>query len=232
LNDRFVLNEDLSVIFDLDGTLVDTAPDLCQSLNFVLHNAGLKTFRIDEMRPHVGQGAKGLISRALSVMNVSIEADQLELWTQDFIDYYREHIADLSQPFPGLQPMLSRLAARRVKMGICTNKREELSYLLLDKLDLTRYFPIILGADSLPVRKPQPQHLLQTIEDLAGAPGNAIFVGDSETDTKTAKAAGIPIIGVTFGYSETAIHDLEPDHVIEHFDQLECAIEALAARAR
>lgn len=221
------LNSDLTVVFDLDGTLVDSAPDLCQALNFVLLNAGLPVFQVDRMRPFVGRGAKGLIAQALEFLGESIAADQLALWAEELVAYYREHIADLSQPFPGAQAMLSRLAGRGVKLGVCTNKREELSFLVLEKLDLLRYFRVVLGADSLPVHKPHPDHLLQTIKDLDGAADAAVFVGDSNTDITTAKAANVPIIAVTFGYSDVPIETLGADQLIDHFDGFECALDKL-----
>lgn len=221
------LNSDLTVVFDLDGTLVDSAPDLCQALNFVMLNAGLPAFQVDRMRPFVGRGAKGLIAQALDMLGESIAEDQLALWAEELVAFYREHIADLSQPFPGVQAALTRLAGRGVKLGVCTNKREELSFLVLEKLDLLRYFPVVLGADSLPVHKPHPDHLLKTIEDLGGRADQAVFVGDSNTDIKTAKAANVPVIAVTFGYSDVPIETLGADQLIDHFDAFECALDKL-----
>lgn len=222
-----MFSSDFSIVFDLDGTLVDSAPDLCSALNFVLKNAGLPTFKLEDMRKYVGQGARGLISQALEALDKEYPDEVIDLWFDDFIDYYQDHIADLSTPFPGLHQLLDRLVSQNVKMGVCTNKRESLSRLLLEKLNLIDYFPVIMGADSLPVRKPDPLHLVRTIENLSGTPDRAVLIGDSETDILTAKAAQIPIIAVSFGYSLDPIHELGADAVIHHFDELESALKQL-----
>jgi phosphoglycolate phosphatase len=217
-----------TVVFDLDGTLVDTSPDLTAALNSVLTGAGRRPLPETEVRHLVGRGARVLIERGMEATGgPADEAIVLKLF-DDFLDHYGANIAAGSQPFPGAEDAVRRLIASDHKLGICTNKPEALSFKLMDALNLRRYFPVILGADSQPYRKPDPRHLLDTVAKLGGDPRNAVMIGDSETDMKTARAANIPVILVSFGYTEIPVRQLGGDVVIDHFDALDAAIAKLA----
>jgi len=216
-----------TVIFDLDGTLVDTSPDLTAALNAVLTAAGRKPLPEIEVRHLVGRGARVLIERGMAATGEPADEALVPKLFQDFLDYYGAHIADRSKPFPGAEKAVRRLAADGHPLGICTNKPEALSFKLMDALRLRSLFPVILGADSQPYRKPDPRHLLDTIAKLGGDRSDAVLVGDSETDVKTARAAGVPIVLVSFGYTEIPVRELGADAVIDHFDRLDAAFAAL-----
>jgi len=220
-----------SLVFDLDGTLVDTAPDLCHALNHVLDRIGKPAMPLSVMRNLVGHGARTMINDALEQYGVHPNGAEMAEHVQTFLAYYTEHIADESRPFPGVVDALERFQDQGVKLGVCTNKREALSVQLLNTLDLTRFFPAILGADSVPANKPDPGHLLATIDTLGGDPMRCTFVGDSPTDVATAKAAKVPIVAVRFGYTKIKPEELGADHLIDHYDELDGAVLHLLKRS-
>jgi len=220
------------ILFDLDGTLADTAPDLAATLNVVLSEIGAKPVAPDDVRHMVGHGARRLIENSLKACGRYPDDDALDRLTARFIVHYGEHIAVESCPFPGVEAALGALKRGGGKLAVCTNKTEALSVKLLRALDLGGYFDVIAGADTFPVRKPDPGHLLMAVERVAGDPSRAVMVGDSETDVRAARAAGLPIIGVTFGYTPTPIQEFEPDAVISHFDALIPALEPFLGRLR
>lgn len=219
------------LVFDLDGTLVDTAPDLIETLNIVFGRENLPPIPYDGARKLIGGGIKALIVRGLEAERRPIVADEVERMFADFIDHYSAHIADRSRPFPGLQTALDSLASRRHRFAVCTNKLERLSLLLLRKLGLADRFDAICGQDTSGVLKPDPEMLHRTVAAAGGERGNAIMIGDSLTDIRTARAARIPIIAVGFGYSERPIAEYGPDYLIDSFDRLPEAVLALAGRA-
>ena len=219
-----------TIIFDLDGTLVDTAPDLTAALNAVLTRQGLPTVPLDQVRHMVGRGARVLIESALTSHGISFDTNLITDLFQHFLDYYEANIVETSRPFDGVEYQLQTLSRNGHKLGVCTNKPEALSHKLLTELDLKKFFPVVLGADSKPYRKPDPRHLLDTVAELGGNPADSVLIGDSETDAKTAQAASIPVILVSFGYSEIPVHDLKANVVIDHFDKLQDAL-AKCARA-
>ena len=217
----------LTVAFDLDGTLVDTAPDLIGATNHTLATIGLGPVPGDEIRAVVSYGARRMIERGLAMARSPAPADRrrrpagaLSLLLR------RQHCRR--------QPALSRsdwtlhaLAARGARLAVCTNKREDLSRLLLDRLGLASRFAAICGRDTFPVCKPHPDHLTRTITQAGGVAGNAVMVGDSDTDLNTARAAGIPFIGVSFGYTAVPMRDLGPDVLIDHYDDFHAALDVL-----
>jgi phosphoglycolate phosphatase len=215
------------VVFDLDGTLVDTAPDLINALNFVLDREGLPPVPLAAARNMIGAGARKLIERGLEVEGRTVTVGELDRMTRDFIDYYAEHIADESRPFDGLEAALDDLESRGYRFAVCTNKLEWLSKLLLERLGMTRRFAAICGADTFGVAKPDPAILRQTIARAGGDAPASIMVGDSGTDIGTARRAGIPVVGVSFGYTDVPIADLKPDRLIGHMTELPEAIESL-----
>ena len=216
-----------TIVFDLDGTLVDTAPDLTAALNAVMVAQGRQAVPADQVRHMVGRGARFLIERAMEATGPLPPAAEVDLLVRDFIAHYDANIAVTSRPFERAEAVVRSLAARGHRIGICTNKPEHLSLKLLDELRIRALFPVVLGADSRPYRKPDPRHLFDTITALGGRAGSAVLVGDSETDVKTARAANVPVVVVSFGYTEIPPRELGADRVIDHFDALEQALSGL-----
>jgi phosphoglycolate phosphatase len=218
-----------TVVFDLDGTLVDTAPDLINALNFILDREGLPPVPLHSARNMIGAGARKLIERGLELEGRNATPSDITRLTDDFISYYAEHIADSSSPFDGLERALDDLAGLGYRLAVCTNKLEWLSKRLLDRLDLSARFAAICGADTFGIAKPDPGILRQTVARAGGELSSAIMVGDAGPDIGVARRAGIPVIGVSFGYTEVPIADLKPDRVIHHMSELGAAIKDLMA---
>jgi phosphoglycolate phosphatase len=218
----------LTVVFDLDGTLIDTAPDLIETLNVVFTRDGLPPVDYAAARDMIGGGARRMIESALKLQGRVLADGAVDRMFADFIARYAAHIADRSQPFPGLDAALDRLAERGCRFAVCTNKFEGLSRLLLEALGLTPRFAAICGQDTFGMQKPDPEILRRTIQAAGGALQRAVMVGDSGIDIATARAAGVPIVAVDFGYSETPIRNLRPDRLISHFNELADAVSALA----
>jgi phosphoglycolate phosphatase len=221
-----------TVVFDLDGTLVDTAPDLIKALNFVLDREGLPPVPLHSARNMIGAGARRLIERGLEVEGrVATPADITRL-TGDFIDYYAAHIADGSRPFEGLEDALDDLAGRGYQFAVCTNKLEWLSKRLLDQLGLSARFAAICGADTFGVSKPDPAILQQTVARAGGELASTVMVGDAGPDVGVARRAGVPVVCVEFGYTDVPVADLKPDLLIGHMRDLPRAVESLMARLK
>jgi phosphoglycolate phosphatase len=216
-----------TVVFDLDGTLVDTAPDLINALNFVLDREGLPPVPLHSARNMIGGGARRLIERGLELEGRAASVGDITRLTDDFIAYYAEHIADVSRPFEGLESALDDLGRRGYRFAVCTNKLEWLSKLLLDRLGLSARFSAICGADTFGIAKPDPAILQQTVARAGGDISCAIMVGDAGPDIGVARRAGIPVIGVGFGYTEIPIAELKPDRLIHHMNELPAAVESL-----
>lgn len=218
-----------TIAFDLDGTLVDTAPDLINSLNFVLDREGLPPVPLASARHMIGAGARKLIERGLEAEDRIMTAKEIDRLTAAYIDHYAEHIADASRPFEGLEGVLDDLAANGCVLAVCTNKLEWLSKRLLDRLGLTPRFAAICGADTFGVSKPDPAILQQTIARAGGKLSSAIMVGDAGTDVGVARRAGVPVIGVSFGYTDVPMAELKPDRLIHHMRELPAAVDGLRA---
>jgi phosphoglycolate phosphatase len=216
-----------TVVFDLDGTLVDTAPDLINALNYILVREGMPPVPLHSARTMIGAGVRRLIERGLELDGRAVELEDITRLTADFIDYYAAHIADASRPFEGLEGALDDLAARGYRFAVCTNKLEWLSKLLLDRLGLSARFSAICGADTFGVSKPDPAILRQTVARAGGEMSSTVMVGDAGPDIGVARRAGVPVIGVTFGYTEVPIADLKPDLVIHHMKELPAAVASL-----
>jgi phosphoglycolate phosphatase len=222
-----LLNPQPAIVFDLDGTLADTAPDLAGAMNAVLRDAGRAELLVSHVRNMVGRGARLLIETGFKATGTPVEGPALDFMMTQFLDHYRDNIATTSRLFPGAREAVARLSTTGCKLGICTNKPIGLTELLLAKLDFRAPFGSVRGADSAAYRKPDPRHLFDVIDELGAKHSHAVLIGDSETDAKTAKAAGIPVILVSFGYTEIPVHDLGGDLVIDHFKDLENAINAV-----
>jgi len=215
---------DATIVFDLDGTLVDTAPDLTNALNDVLTRRGHVPVELATIRACVGHGARVMIEEALRRADAEGDVDRM---LAEFLVYYAANIANESRPYPGAVAALEGLAAKGATLAVCTNKREHLSRKLLEELDLARYFSSIAGRDTFAVSKPDPGHLTQLIALAGGKPSRAVMVGDSDIDILTAKAASVPVILVSFGYADVPLDHLAPEAVIDHFDELEPRAGAL-----
>ena len=212
-----------AAIFDLDGTLVDTAPDLTRATNHVLASEGRRQVAIAEIRPFVGRGARRMIERGFAATGEPVPPQRMDSLYEAFIAYYAENIAVDSRPFPGTLELLDRLDDAGVKLGICTNKQERLSLKLLDGLGLRHRFGAIIGADTIGIAKPDPAPYREAVARLE-AGGGSVMIGDSETDILTARNAGVPVIAVTFGYTERHVREFAPDHVVDHMDHVWPAI--------
>ncbi len=212
--------KDAAILFDLDGTLVDTAPDLAAAMNFVLQNNQRDHVPLEDVRHMVGQGARVLMQRGMAATGQPASETQLDQLFDQFLDYYLDHIADHSQLFPSVEDTLIKLRAAEAKLAVCTNKPEIASVKLLEELNLDGYFDAVVGGDTLPVRKPEAGHILGTLEKMGGNLSTSIMVGDSANDIDAARAAKVPVIAVPFGYTETPVDQLNPDLIVDHFDDL------------
>ncbi len=219
-----------TIVFDLDGTLADTAPDLIATLNFILVEEGLKPVPLDRARDLVGAGGRALLERGIAANGRTVSAAHLDTLYQRFLEVYAGRIAVESRLFPGVAEALERFEAVGWRLAVCTNKVERHSVMLLEALGIAPRFHAICGRDTFPFFKPDPRHLTMTIEAAGGVPDAAVMVGDSQTDIATAKAAGIPVVAVPFGYTMTPVSELAPDTIIEHFDHLWDAAMALSRR--
>lgn len=220
------------LVFDLDGTLIDTAPDLLDSLNHCLRTASIPEAKPEEMRTLVGSGSRVMIARAFANHGQPLTEGELDSFQALFLEHYVAGMPGRSQPFPGVRGALARFRDAGFMSAVCTNKLEHLSQELISALDLDHEFRAICGADTFAYRKPDPRHLIDTIRQAGGDPARAIMIGDSRTDIDTAKAAGIPVVAVDFGYTDRPVHEFQPDSVISHFEDLtlELASHLLSAR--
>jgi phosphoglycolate phosphatase len=215
------------IAFDLDGTLVDTAPDLVGTLNVLLAEEGVAPLLLEEARPFIGRGARWLLERGFQTADAPLAPERVQPLFDRFIAHYSAHIADKSRPFPGVVRALEALRARGAILCVCTNKLTGLSNTLLEELDLSHLFAAVVGADAAPAAKPDPRHLLAAIAAAGGTPDRAVLVGDAATDAGAARTAKVPLILVSFGYTEIPAQELAPDILIHHFDELPDACERL-----
>ena len=213
------------VVFDLDGTLAETAPDIMRVLNVILVREGLAALPLERARELVGAGARALIERGFKVSGRPLDAETLERLFADFLTIYAEDTAANSHLFDGVLEALDALAADGYALAVCTNKPILHTRLILDHFGISGRFAAVAGRDSFPYFKPDPRHLTLTIAAANADPARAVMIGDSRTDIATARAAGIPTICVPFGYTDVPIETLEPDFVIQHFDELAGAVD-------
>jgi phosphoglycolate phosphatase len=218
-----------TIVFDLDGTLVDTAPDLIDTLNIMLARHGEPPVAYDAARSLIGGGVRPLIERALVARNLGTA--EIDAIFKEYLDHYVAHIADRSRPYPGVIAALDLLEHRGHRFAVCTNKLEWLAVRLLEALALKDRFAAICGPDTFGIRKPDPAILHQTLARAGGRADRAVMIGDSGTDVVTARAARMPVVLVDFGYTEIPVGELGADRVIGHFDALPEAVDALLAPA-
>jgi phosphoglycolate phosphatase len=208
------------VVFDLDGTLLDTAPDLVASLNYTIAEKSLPPVVYADLTHLVGQGARVMIEKALRMHDIVLGDAELTGLFERFIGHYRGNMPGESRPYPGLIEALDRLAGAGHRLAVCTNKIESLALPLIDSLGLTSRFAAITGGDTFAVRKPDAEHLLGTVRLAGGDPARTVMIGDSISDIAVAANANIPSIAVPFGYSDVPVESLSPTIVIDHFDRL------------
>lgn len=219
------------VVFDLDGTLAETAPDIMRVLNVILVREQLPALPLERARELVGAGARALIERGFRVSGKPLEPETLERLFEDFLLIYAQDVASDSFIHDGVMDAMATLEAEGFKLAVCTNKPILHTRLILDHFGIADRFAAVAGRDSFPYHKPDPRHLTLTIEAAGGDPRRAVMIGDSRTDIDTARAAGIPSICVPFGYTDVAIESLNPDRVIQHFDELAAAVREVLAIA-
>jgi phosphoglycolate phosphatase len=220
-----------ALIFDLDGTLVDTAPDLLAAMNAVLTQQGRRTVDPETLRHMVGFGAASLIRQAMAATGDPISDERLPALVNDFVVHYGTHIADGSMPFPGVVDTLAELQARNVPMGVLTNKPQELALPLLDALGMSRFFGAIHGAGRFSYVKPDPRVFHHVVEELAGDPNTAaVMIGDSTTDAKTARAANVPVILLSYGYTPDPVETLGADAVTGDFRDIPMLVRGIFRR--
>ena len=215
------------LVFDLDGTLAETAGDLIGTLNFILAREGVAPVDLSEARFMLGAGAKALIERGFAAQRIPLAPARLQQLFGDFLAHYEAHIADHSFLFPGVVEALDRFEAAGWDFAVCTNKIEAPARKLLVALGVADRFRAIVGQDTFGAPKPDPRVLAQTIALAGGTPTAAIMVGDSRTDIDTARRLGIPCVAVDFGYTDVHVSQLGPDRVISHFDELWDSVASL-----
>jgi phosphoglycolate phosphatase len=216
---------DVTIVFDLDGTLVDTAPDLVDAMNHALARLRLAPLSDDVVRPWISFGARRMLIEALALHGRQLPEGDVDRLLEDFLTYYEANIAKRSRPFPGVVEAIDALRERGARLAVCTNKREALSLCLLEALALKNRFAAIAGRDTFPVCKPHPDHLLGAIRLASGDRNRAVMIGDSAVDVATAKAARIPVVLVSFGYTDVPAEELGADALIECHTGLIAALE-------
>ncbi|HEX2555571.1 MAG TPA: HAD family hydrolase [Microvirga sp.] len=221
-----------TVVFDLDGTLADTAADLIATLNVVLAREGLAPLPEARARPLAGAGAKALIECGFAASGRDLTPDRLEELYRFFLAWYADHICIETRLYPGVKRALLRLDEAGFRLAVCTNKFEDHAVAVLRQLRVAHRFAAICGRDTFRYIKPDPRHVTLTVERAGGRPETAVMVGDSRTDIVAAQAAGIPVIAVSFGYTDVPVMELGPDRVIGHFDELADAVESFLRRAQ
>ncbi len=219
-----------TVLFDLDGTLVDSAPDLHVAANKLLAEENRRPVSLDEITMMIGDGVPKLVERAFEATGEGIYGDDLSALAGRFLAFYEPHAADLTVPFPGAIDCLHRLKDLGYGLGLCTNKPYDATLEILAALGLAAALDVVIGGDSLPgIKKPDPRHLLAALEKLGANPASAVMVGDNANDVNAAKAAGLPAIVCRFGYTQGPAENLAGDVIIDHFDELPEAFEKLPA---
>jgi len=216
-----------TIIFDLDGTLIDTAPDILGTLDDILTREQIPLLPRQEALNFIGIGSRAMLERALTVAGHDTRPERIESLFSDFLDHYGTRLTEESRPYPGMIEALNALGQAGYRLAICTNKMEHHSLDLIERLGLTAHFKAICGRNTFAFCKPDGRHITATIERAGGDPTHAIMIGDTITDINAARNAGIPSIGVRFGYSERPIDELKPDRIISHFDELTAAIASL-----
>lgn len=213
------------LLFDLDGTLVDTLPDLTNALNEVLRECGHEPLSPSQVKPMIGDGMPTLLARGFAARNAG--ATEAVAMQPRFIEIYEGGATDLSRPYPGVPETLAALRRAGYRTAVCTNKPQQATQTVLSGMGLGALFDGVAGGDRYPVRKPDPGHLLNLIAELGGDPRRTAMIGDSENDAASAHAAGLPLILMRYGYARIDPAELAPQRVLDRFDELAGALAAL-----
>ena len=220
------MTQNLTIVLDLDGTLIDTAPDLMSAHNHVMKKFGYETKSTNDIRKLIGKGAKSLIGRSVwgqakkEFGEIDDDGIKKEMVTE-FLNYYGKNIANESKLISGVMDFLKWCKENNISMGICTNKPQNLAIDLLKKINVYNYFEYVAGSNTFDYRKPDPRHLTNVIEIMQGDLNKSLMIGDSETDSATAKAADIPFVLLENGYTEKKPNEIPHDHLIKNFVGIE-----------
>jgi phosphoglycolate phosphatase len=220
---------DATIVFDLDGTLVDSAPDLVRALNETMDLEGLPRAKVETARLLVGQGARIMIERYAALHSVSFSGERLDELTSELVRFYAADIARETKPFPGVLEALDELSALGAKLSVCTNKRTALSVQLLETLGLAERFSAIVGADAVTDRKPHPEHYRAAVTRAGGTVRRSVMVGDTVADVGAARAAGAPVAVGSFGYCDIGAERLGADVLLNRYSELAPACRRLLA---
>ena len=218
---------DATIVFDLDGTLVDSAPDLLRALNQVMDLEGMPHAPESAVRRFVGHGARVLIEKAAALQGARYKDERLDQLTAAFIEFYRADIAGATKLYPNMDEALHALTAAGARLAVCTNKRHDLANELLDALAISNRFAAIVGADAVVNKKPHPGHFIETVSRAGGVLGKAVMVGDSTTDVRSAQGAGAPAIVYRPGYNDIPHDEMGADAIIDDYAVLEAIAEQL-----
>lgn len=216
-----------AIVFDLDGTLIDSAPDIGRAANALLTEQGLPPIDAVLTRRFVGEGGRVLISRAFAHHGVELDDPRLDALTGQFVEHYRRDPVAGTVLYPGIEALLRAWHGQGVRLAVCTNKFEALSVDILRRLSVLDLFSCVAGADTFATRKPDPGHLLETLKRMRVGAGDAVMVGDSVHDVQTARRAQVPVVAVDWGYSATPAHQLGADAVIGGYDELPSVLRRL-----
>lgn len=216
-----------AVLFDLDGTLVHSLPDIAESLNALFAENGWSGFEPDSVGKLVGGGIPKLIERALKARDISCDPDEHQRLSARFRDIYGPRAARLSRPFPGVIDFLDSLRSKDIALGVVTNKVEDISRSMLDELGLAGYFGAVVGGDTLSTKKPEPETVLEALSRLKASPEKAVLIGDSPADAGAARNAGIPVILVSFGYTQVPVREIDADGLVDAFGEIPAALERI-----
>jgi phosphoglycolate phosphatase len=228
--DNLIASRFDTVIYDLDGTLIDSAKDMQVAVSHVLADHGLPPVTLDDVRIFMGQGSKVTMNKAFTKYGKVLDDEHLSAVTREFVRYYEADPVSNTTAFAGVADVVARFDRLGLKQGVCTNKFERPSRMILEHLKLMPPIADLAGADTFPVRKPDPRHILMLVERMGRAPERTVMVGDSIHDVHAAHAAGLPAVLVSWGYTDTPASELGAEAVIEQFDALPAALERLAAR--
>jgi phosphoglycolate phosphatase len=212
------------VVFDLDGTLIDSAPDMHRAVNLMLADLGCAPLTLPDIRSMVGDGASALIARALAARHC-VSADPAKA-LDEFLEHYEADPTNVTGTFPGVAETLGRLQASGLTLAVCTNKPSRLTGIILERLEIDRFFTRVVAGDSMPFRKPDPRALMEVVDGFGTPKAATLMVGDSEVDAATAHAAGVPFILMTYGYHRGPIEDIASIATLDHFPELATLLHA------
>ncbi len=215
------------VIFDLDGTLIDSVPDLCREISLFLNKHGRRALTESETVSIIGNGAAMMLRGAYKLTGEAVGESEMPALLDAWVRQYADAEMSLTCAFPRVPETLERLKTDGFKLAVCTNKPHEPTLAILKKLDLAKYFDVVLDADALPVRKPRPEPLWEAVKRMGGTNDSAVMVGDSEADADAARNAGFPVVLLTYGYSHVPFDEIKPDALIDDFGDLPDVLKRL-----